>query len=140
MRRAPRSRRYAGKDAAAGPASPSRTPSGAGNQQTLRTLGVKGSPSLGDQRDAEEAQADHAAEALTDGGAAPQRADYEQYFGTDFSGVRVHTSGPARTAAQALGARAFTVGEDIFLGPRAPQLDSLEGRALMAHELGKSVV
>jgi hypothetical protein len=59
------------------------------------------------------------------------RADMEQHFGTDFSGVRVHRGEPANEANRALSARAFTHGSDIFLGGDASPAD----RGLMAHEL-----
>ncbi|RAQ97512.1 eCIS core domain-containing protein [Thermogemmatispora tikiterensis] len=66
---------------------------------------------------------------------AATRAFMEPRFGHDFSQVRIHTDEEAAEAAQALNARAYTVGQDIFFGPGAyaPQTD--EGRHLLAHEL-----
>jgi hypothetical protein len=51
------------------------------------------------------------------GGGAPlpgaTRAFFEPRFGADFSHVRVHTGGRADATAQAISAKAFTVGSDI---------------------------
>src|SRR5688500_1988589 len=56
------------------------------------------------------------ARAGTAGGGAPLderlRARFEPAYGTDFSSVRVHTGGDAAGSAQALEARAYTVGGD----------------------------
>lgn len=67
------------------------------------------------------------------------RDRFEPAFGSDFSGVRVHTGGPAADAAGALDARAYTVGGDIVFnqGEYAPASDS--GQALIAHELAHVV-
>ena len=53
----------------------------------------------------------------------------------DFTNVRVHTDANAAQTAQALHARAFTVGNHMVFGPGefAPHRDS--GRRLLAHEL-----
>ncbi|MEV6494401.1 DUF4157 domain-containing protein, partial [Actinoplanes sp. NPDC051633] len=44
------------------------------------------------------------------------RSEAETAFGADFSSVRVHTGDAAAEAAKQAGARAFTVGSDIYLG------------------------
>ncbi|MEM1255782.1 MAG: DUF4157 domain-containing protein [Cyanobacteria bacterium P01_H01_bin.21] len=61
----------------------------------------------------------------------------EQAFGADFSGVRVHgdTEPAANQLNQALGARAFTTGQDIFFRRGAYEPRSREGQTLLAHEL-----
>ncbi len=66
---------------------------------------------------------------------APARSFFERRFGHDFSDVRIHTGGRADGMAQSLGARAFTLGNDIAFasGQFAPQTS--EGRHLLAHEL-----
>ena len=77
------------------------------------------------------------------GGGAPlspeTRADMEGRLGRDFGGVRVHSGGAAAAAAQAVGAKAFTVGNDVFFGAGryGPQTDG--GRRLLAHELVHTV-
>jgi hypothetical protein len=63
------------------------------------------------------------------------RAELEQQFGCDLSAVRLHRDGAAHSAARALHARAFTIGEHVFLLDAALDLSSPEGRALLAHEL-----
>lgn len=69
----------------------------------------------------------------------PTRATMESRLGHDFSGVRIHTDASAALAAQALGARAFTVGKDIvFSGSRySPATPS--GQRLLGHELAHVV-
>jgi hypothetical protein len=79
-----------------------------------------------------EESAERAAERVTRAGAGAGRA------AQDFSSVRVHAGGRARDAAEAVGARAYTVGDDIVLGEQDAQ-DSLEGRRLIAHELAHVV-
>lgn len=56
-------------------------------------------------------------------------------MGHDFSRVRVHSDSLAATAAEALQARAFTVGHDIAFASGAFAPESHEGRRLIAHEL-----
>jgi hypothetical protein len=53
------------------------------------------------------------------------------HLGVDFSGVRVHQDGLAQEATQAMSARAFAHGGDVFLGPG----ESGSDLGLMAHEL-----
>jgi len=61
----------------------------------------------------------------------PLRAEMEQDFGADFSGVRVHTGTHADEATGAVNARAFTRGSDIYLA----RSESSNDQRLMAHEL-----
>ncbi len=65
----------------------------------------------------------------------PLRRRYERAFGADFSSVRVHNDSESANLNREFGARAFTVGNDIFLGKGAPSLDSEAGVKLMSHEL-----
>ena len=66
---------------------------------------------------------------------AESRAFFEPRFGIDFGRVRIHHDAAAATAAAAVSARAYTVGNHIVFasGQFAPTTDS--GRALLAHEL-----
>ena len=59
----------------------------------------------------------------------------ETSFGADFSGVRIHTDNRADDLSQALSARAFATGSDVFFrqGEYSPGTSS--GRELLAHEL-----
>jgi hypothetical protein len=67
-----------------------------------------------------------------DGGA---RSQMEPALGANLGNVRVHADQRADTLSQALDARAFTTGRDIFFrqGQYAP--GSTDGRELLAHEL-----
>jgi hypothetical protein len=80
--------------------------------------------------------------AWTDGGASLDRDDsafLEPRFGHDFSRVRVHADDRAGQAAEALGARAFTIGTDIVFGKGQYRPRSHDGRKLLAHELSHVV-
>jgi hypothetical protein len=63
----------------------------------------------------------------------------ESHFGTDFSGVKIHTDSNAVQMSRELNAQAFTVGSDIYFnsGKYAPDSDS--GKHLLAHELTHTV-
>lgn len=56
-------------------------------------------------------------------------------FGADFSSVRLHTDHDALQMNQALGARAFTHGHDVYLGQDAFDPQSRSDNHLLAHEL-----
>jgi Domain of unknown function (DUF4157) len=61
--------------------------------------------------------------------AAPVRQEMESRFGTDFSGVRLHTGPAAARSARAIGARAYTSGSHVVLG------DGGGDKHTLAHEL-----
>jgi hypothetical protein len=63
----------------------------------------------------------------------------EQRFQRDFSRVRVHGDEPAARSAPGLGARAYTVGSQIVLGPGSPAPATTSGQRLFAHELAHVV-
>lgn len=63
------------------------------------------------------------------------RSRMESSFGTDFSGVRVHTDAKADDLNQTLNASAFTTGQDIFFRQGRYNPGSSKGRELLAHEL-----
>lgn len=56
-------------------------------------------------------------------------------IGYDFSDVKLHTDGAAQSMNQQLGARAFTLGSDIYFNHQQYQPQSIEGQRLLAHEL-----
>jgi hypothetical protein len=82
-------------------------------------------------------------ETMSAGGGSPLspglRALFEPRFGYDFSDVRVHTGPAAAGTAQALGARAFAVGRDVFFGAGEYQPTSARGQRLVAHELTHTI-
>ena len=67
------------------------------------------------------------------------RAYMEPRFGQDFAKVRVHTDAPAAESARAIGALAYTVGDDVVMPPEHYRPDTAEGRHLLAHELAHVV-
>ena len=56
-------------------------------------------------------------------------------FGADFSQVQMHSDVQATESAQALNAKAYTVGQDVVFGTGQYAPGTSEGRRLMAHEL-----
>jgi len=60
-------------------------------------------------------------------------------FGADFSKVRIHTDPDAVDMNRALGARAFTVGADIYFNSGEFDPDTGKGKMLLAHELTHTV-
>lgn len=70
---------------------------------------------------------------------AATRTSFEARFQRDFGGVRVHRDGEAAELNQSLGARAFTVGQDVFFGRGAFAPGTSAGDRLLAHELTHTV-
>lgn len=66
-------------------------------------------------------------------------AQMESGFGHDFSRVRVHADADAARSARALGARAYTVGEDVVFGSGGYDPKGGAGRERIAHELAHVV-
>ena len=73
----------------------------------------------------------------TDGNALPAavRRRMEQRFAHDFTTVRIHDGTEEASAADTLGASAFTRGEHIVFGRSAPAPSTEAGGRLLAHEL-----
>lgn len=67
------------------------------------------------------------------------RAQMESCFGQDFGQVRVHTDGRAADSAEAVSAKAYTVGRDVVFGQGRYAPDTSEGERLLAHELAHVV-
>ena len=63
------------------------------------------------------------------------QAFMEPRFGHDFSQVRVHTDARSAASAHAVGALAYTVGQDVVFGAGQYAPQSPAGRQLLAHEL-----
>jgi hypothetical protein len=59
----------------------------------------------------------------------------EPRFGTDFSGVRIHTGSQSAQLNRSVSAQAFTLGQDIYLGEGKDDVESSAGKSLLAHEL-----
>ncbi|WP_353480357.1 DUF4157 domain-containing protein [Haliscomenobacter sp.] len=73
------------------------------------------------------------------GGGSPlpkkTRTQMEGSFGSDFSGVRVHTDSSAVQMNKELGAQAFTHGSDVYFNAGKYDAGSREGQRLLGHEL-----
>lgn len=63
----------------------------------------------------------------------------ESRFQHDFSRVRIHDTPVAHSSAYRLGARAYTLGQDIVFAKSEYQPRSASGRQLIAHELAHTV-
>jgi hypothetical protein len=63
----------------------------------------------------------------------------EGQLGADLSGVKIHAGSASAKAADGLGARAFTVGQDVHFGGGEFQPGTKEGDRLIAHELTHTV-
>ena len=63
------------------------------------------------------------------------RSFFENGFGQDFSGVRVHTDQTSDALNRSLSAKAFTVGSDIFFRSGEYNPEGQAGKELLAHEL-----
>ncbi len=67
------------------------------------------------------------------------RSFMESRFGSDFSGVRIHTGTQAQQASDSIQARAFTQGQNIHFNAGEYQPGSDGGRWLLAHELTHTI-
>ena len=67
------------------------------------------------------------------------RRYFEPRFGWDFSKVHIHADSDAAHGAQAIQARAYTLGRDIVFGAGEYTPATNEGRRLIAHELAHVV-
>jgi hypothetical protein len=65
----------------------------------------------------------------------PERRFFEPRFGHNFGEVRIHDDAEAGEAAQAIGARAYTLRNHIAFASGAYDSTTTEGRRLLAHEL-----
>jgi hypothetical protein len=63
----------------------------------------------------------------------------EQRFGQDLVDVRTHIDAPASESATALGADAYTLGQDVVFGRGKFDPSSRTGRKLIAHELAHTI-
>lgn len=67
------------------------------------------------------------------------RSFMENRFGTDFSNVKIHTGNEAVQLSRDLGAKAFTVGSDIYFNNGEYRPEAKEGKHLLAHELTHTI-
>jgi hypothetical protein len=67
------------------------------------------------------------------------RAFFEPKFGYDLTSIRLHANDRAARSADAIHARAYTIGDNIVFGRNQYQPETGEGRRLLAHELAHSI-
>jgi hypothetical protein len=67
------------------------------------------------------------------------RGFFEPRFRCDFSGVRIHSDGRAAESARVVGARAYTVGQNIVFDAGRHSPNTNMGQALLAHELTHTI-
>ncbi len=60
-------------------------------------------------------------------------------MGADLSGVRLHTGSESDSLNDQMGARAFTVGNDVFFSGGMPDAGTASGLGLIAHEVAHTV-
>jgi len=130
---------------AASPADPPEDP-GSGDPPrpgpVLRRLPVDGQPEIGADGGALDGETERRISGARGGGRPlPRevRRPMESAFGSDFGDVTLHAGRGAEELNRRLGAQAFTVGTDIFLGRSAPGLQTPAGQHLLAHELTHTV-
>jgi len=110
-----------------------------------RTIGNQGVVQmLADEAEgAQQEQASPVHDVVGKGGGAPLdesvRSTMESSFGQDFGDVRVHTDGQASQSAEAVGANAYTVGNDIVFRSGHFDAGSPTGQRTIAHELSHVV-
>jgi hypothetical protein len=104
--------------------------------ETARAFGesLRGS-ALADPEDAVGRASSSAGQSLPD----DVRLQFEGCLGTDLSGVRVHTGDASATAAAAVGARAYAVGQDIHFASGHYDPTGAAGKHLLAHEVAHTV-
>lgn len=64
---------------------------------------------------------------------------FESSLGIDLSSVRIHTSSESQTAAESVGAKAYTIGQDIHFAVGQYDPSSGAGQHLLAHEVAHTV-
>ena len=90
-------------------------------------------PNAADRRDSDADDGEH--QQLPAG----LRGNLEAAAGTSLSDVRVHAGPGSEDSARAMGAAAYTVGQDIYFAPRRYDPDSRSGQALIAHEVAHTM-
>lgn len=108
---------------------------GYGNRHLQRVLAVAAKGDGGSEVSPEVENAIQSAKGNGQGLDSVLRSRMEPAFGADFSDVRVHTGTEANALSQALSARAFTTGRDIFFRDGEYNPGSSAGHELLAHEL-----
>ena len=108
----------------------------AGNASVVQMLAEEGSIPAEEERSPVH-------DVIGKGGGAPldesTRSSMESRFGQDFSDVRVHTDSRASQSAEAVGANAYTVGNEMVFRSGHFDASSPTGQRTLAHELSHVV-
>jgi hypothetical protein len=106
-------------------------------QRTAGNAGVV--QMLADEAAQEQAEPSPVHDVIGKGGGTPldesTRTTMESSFGQDFSDVRIHTDSKASESAEAVGANAYTVGNDVVFRSGHFDASSPTGQRTIAHEL-----
>lgn len=109
----------------------------AGNASVVQMLAEEGAIAGGE----EERSPVH--DVIGKGGGSPldegTRSSMESKFGQDFGDVRIHTDAKASASAEAVGANAYTVGNDMVFRSGHFDASSPTGQRTLAHELSHVV-
>jgi hypothetical protein len=105
----------------------------------LRLQRLAGNAGVGSLVESDEERRSPVLDVVGKGGGAPLPADVrgqmEAGLGADFGDVRVHDTGEAAASAQAVNAKAYTVGNEVVFNRGAYQPGTAEGQHTLAHEL-----
>jgi hypothetical protein len=131
-------------DAGGAAAAPAQPTAGVARQVRRKAGQADASTAAGHGRDGGEALPETAAaiDRARGGGStmdATTLGRMESAFGTDLSGVRVHTDGQAAQLSRDLNAKAFTTGNDVFFGAGEYKPGTRGGDEILAHELTHTV-
>jgi hypothetical protein len=106
-------------------------------QRTAGNAGVV--QMLADEQESGQEPSSPVHDVIGKGGGAPldesTRATMETSFGQDFGDVRLHTDARASASAEAVGANAYTVGNDVVFRSGHFDASSPTGQRTIAHEL-----
>jgi hypothetical protein len=109
------------------------------DEEEVRLKGAEGCAACGGDAQAGAAQAASAVSGAGTPLTHELRAYFEPRLGRDLSDVRLHLDGMAGSAAERIHARAYTLGREIAFAPGQFAPATIEGRRLIAHELGHVV-
>lgn len=101
----------------------------AGNQVLQRLMRSRERVRISSPNEAEERRASDVADRLTDREQPPT-----DLLSSNPGTIRLHTGADSRAAARMMGARAFTVGQDIHVDTEAADPRTAEGQRVLAHE------
>lgn len=121
---------------------PHRHDPGCGHTAVQRTASSVSGASVGHEGGALDVRTDQRINSLRSSGtplAHDLRVSMETAFGSPLDKLRIHTGGEAAAISRQISAKAFTTGNDIFLGEGQFRPDSPEGAHTLAHEIAHTL-